>query len=271
MSAPRPDEQPAEPRNAALVALGVAAAAWTLSFSVMVLFYAADPAAARTLGLVAGYGAFGVFAARAVPPFAGAVIGATTTSLRFALPVLLLVPAVLLVSEVDNVIASALPRPEGFGAGELAAGLVLLQGVLLGVLLEPLLAEFFYRGVLQSGCAAQLGAARGVAWVALLEALANTALVASGAYSALSGFAQALCWALLFGLLRAASGSLLPSIALRALAAGAGVAAGVMRDSFVIPGFNSTGFAHTPFVWLAPSAACVGVGVWWLMRGMPRR
>jgi hypothetical protein len=65
------------------------------------------------------------------------------------------------------------------------------------------------------------------------------------------------------GMLRFATGSLLPSVALSSLVAGFGVAASALADRVPIPGFNAPG-ATTPLVYLIPAATSVALGVWLL-------
>jgi membrane protease YdiL (CAAX protease family) len=210
-----------------------------------------------------GFGGLGTLAARFVPEPAPLRLGLTPFPARAALPVLLLLPSALLVSEIDNWIRLALgaAQIEGLGKPQQPA----LEEILLIVLLLPVVREFFFRGVLLQGCASALGRVRGVALVALLQALLFAEGDASTAAGALSALAQTLVLAGALCTLRLASGSLLPCIAFSGGLAAIGVAAGMFPDRVAIPGFNAPG-STTPLVYSIPALASVAFGIWLLAR-----
>ncbi|MFI5319807.1 MAG: type II CAAX prenyl endopeptidase Rce1 family protein [Myxococcota bacterium] len=224
-------------------------------------------AAPYAVAAALGFGGLGTLAARFVPEPAAVRIGLTPFPARALLPVVALLPIALLNSELDNWIRLALgaPSAEGLGKPQSAAP----EEILLIVLLLPVVREFFFRGVLLQGCVSALGRLRGVGLVALLQAL----LFAEGdprtAAGALSALAQALALAATLGLLRLASGSLLPCIALAAGLSALGVAATVYPGQLAIPGFNAPG-ATTPLAYLIPAAASVALGLWSLARQLAR-
>jgi membrane protease YdiL (CAAX protease family) len=256
LSAPRP-----------LAAVVLTAFAW----SVLVLITAlATPAAGGTLGLalgmLLGFGGAGTLAARAMPPPADQRIGLAGFPPRLLPALVLLLPAVLLASELDNQVAEQLfggvkPELEGVAPGPLDT----LEWVLFGVLLRPVLEEFFFRGVVQQGVVAALGASGGVVFTAVLFALVRMSLFASDAYHATSFGLQAFALGVLLGFVRLASGSILAGALLLTAIEASGVLAHTLRETLPIPGFNAGG-AHTPLEWLGPAVLSVAAGIWLLVR-----
>jgi membrane protease YdiL (CAAX protease family) len=241
------------------------------AWSVLVLITAlATPAAGGTLGLalgmLLGFGGAGTLAARAMPTPAGPRIGLAGFAPELLPVLVLLLPAVLLASELDNQVAAHLfagvkPEMEGAAPGPLDT----LEWVLFGVLLRPVLEEFFFRGVVQQGVVAALGTSGGVVFAAVLFALVRTSLFASDAYHATSFGLQALGLGVLLGFVRLASGSILASALLLTAIEASGVLAHALRETLPIPGFNAGG-AHTPLSFLLPAALSVAAGVWLLAR-----
>lgn len=255
MNAPRTGP----PFPAPLTALGLSAAA----FLVLGLVAAAlgGGAVGIAFGAALGYGGLGSLAARVVAPPADRRLGLTPFPPRAAIGVALLLPVVLVTSELDNWIRAA------FAARSLAElgkpEVPTLELVLVGVLLLPVLQEFFFRGVLLQGCVAALGRARGVLAVASFEVLSRMALALGPEAQvghAVSATAQFLLLGTLLGFVRLATGSLLPSIALSVAIEAVGTAAGAFPDRVAIPGFNAPGGA-TPLTVLAPAVAAVALGV----------
>jgi membrane protease YdiL (CAAX protease family) len=235
----------------------------------LVVMLASGSVAGAAIGSALAFGGIGVLVARRVPEPAAERIGLTPFPLRAAAPVLLLVPLVLLVSEIDNWIriAFAAAPSQQLGMTTLPA----LELVVLGALLNPVLEEFFFRGVLLQGCASALGRWRALFYVACLQVVLvptlailyafggekpATALIVSQAVgTVLVGIA---C-----GLLRLATGSLLASIGFSSAVASLGFAAGVLAERVPVPGFNAPG-ATTPLAYLMPAAASVALAVWLL-------
>lgn len=250
---------PGPPFPAPLTAFGLAAAA----FLVLGLASAAlgGGAAGIAFGAALGYGGVGTLASRLVPPPTELRLGLCAFPRRAAPAVALLLPVVFVASELDNWIRASLDGKPLAGLGE--PSLPSAQAILLGVLLLPVLQEFFFRGVLLQGCVSALGRLRGIAVVALFEIMPGTALAlgpdtdAAGAASAL---AQLVVLSALYGFVRLASGSLLPGIALNGGVAALGVAASAFADRVAIPGFNAPG-GETPLSVLLPAALAVALGL----------
>jgi membrane protease YdiL (CAAX protease family) len=258
---------PLAPSPSPLGAISLTGMAWCAMVLVAGL---ATPATGATLGLalgtVLGLGGAGTLAARAIPAPAERRIGLAGFAPRLLLPVLLLVPSVLLTSEVDNWIARLFRAGEPAAPREPIDGLAALELLLFAVLLRPVLEEFFFRGVLQQGVVGALGPVRGVVLIAVLFALVRASFGIGSAHHALSLGAQALLDGVLLGGLRLASGSILPGVALSMLAGGASVAALAVKEHFPIPGFTGDE-PHTPLAWLAPAALSVAIAIAWLTRG----
>jgi len=262
-------EMPGHPFPSPLFAFGSAfAASW-----VYVLIGAASEGSVFAVALASAvaFGGLGTLVARFVPEPAHVRLGLLPFPLRAALPVLLLVPAVLLTSEIDNWIRLALgaKSPDGLGRALAPAPEI----ALLRVFLEPTLQEFFFRGVLLQGCVSSLGRRRGVLAIALFQTLLFTPMAASaggiGAADAASALAQTFALAALLGLVRLATGSVLPAIALSSAMQAVGFAALSDPDRFPIAGFNTAG-ETTPLAFLLPAVAAVAFGVWLLIGQLAR-
>ena len=258
---------PEPPSPTPLGAITLTGLAWGVMVLVTVL---ATPAAGGTLGLALGtalgLGGVATLAARAIPAPAERRIGLSGFAPRLVLPVVLLVPSVLLASELDNWIASFFPEAKDSVTWNPESSLLAaFELVLFAVLLRPVLEEFFFRGVVQQGVVAALGPGRGVALTAVLFGLVRASFGVGDEYRALTLGAQALFDGLLLGALRLASGSILPSILLQMLAGGVGLFAVAAKEWLPIAGFNAGG-DHTPPVWLLPAALSVALGLTLLAR-----
>jgi membrane protease YdiL (CAAX protease family) len=226
------------------------------------------------IGSALGFGGIGVLAARLVPEPAAERLGLAPFPLRAIAPILLLAPAVLIVSELDNWIRIAFSAPQSETLG--VAAVPALEAIVFAALLNPVLEEFFFRGVLLQGCASVLGRWRALLYVAALQIALVPALVFVDAFSVkpstapiVSQGAGTVLFGLAYGLVRLATRSLLPSIVLSGAIASLGLAAGALADRVPIPGFNAPG-ATTPLVYLIPALASVALGVWLLTEQLAR-
>jgi len=70
----------------------------------------------------------------------------------------------------------------------------------------------------------------------------------------------------LLGVVRLASGSILPGIVLRVAMASAGLTLIAVKEQLPIPGFNVTEVPHTPIGWLLAAAVPLAVGLWLLRK-----
>jgi len=242
--------------------------AWAIAlFGWLLLLPDTGPAFSLAFGLCLGFGGVGAIAARSVPTPAEARLGLRGLAPRFLVPILLVLPAIVLASELDNLVRPlfpVLPTPEAAEDTPLdpeAARLAALEFVITLVLLRPVVEEFFFRGVVQQGLMAALGPLAGVVQTALLFGLASGGLALPyGPDRAASLGVQAAFLGLLLGLLRHTSGSLLAPILASVTMSAVGIFfAALLAERVPIPGFNAGG-GHTPLWILAACAAPVALG-----------
>lgn len=238
------------PSNAVLLAL-LAALGRALAAGLLAPLFG-PRIAVLGMATILGFGSVFAFAAPRLPQPPGPHLGFRPAGARAWQAALFLVFALLLISEVDNVLQDWLPREPPTEAPDLD-GVALLERVLVLVLVIPFVEEVFFRGLLHPGLVAALGRTRAVALNAVLQAAG--ALLLYGPW----GVPFALGYGLLLGLLREAGSSLLPCLALRAAFGLVGFAAAL--GLLGIPGFDDTSARHTPLVWLLPAAALVGIGL----------
>jgi membrane protease YdiL (CAAX protease family) len=227
---------------------------------------------AEALGLVVGFGGVGTLAARYVPPPQAERLGLRGMRLRLVLPLLLLIPVVLLASELDNVVRAVLPPTGGSEIAEIrekftaVGALEVLEAAIVAVGIQPVVSEWFYRGVVQQGLVAQFGTSGGIGITSLLYALALSQGAIGHSWTlwlaaTLSEFANGL----VYGTARHYSGSLLAPILLHVALNGSGHLALGFATRVPIPGFNADG-AHTPIEFLLPAAVSVALGLALLVR-----
>ena len=221
---------------------------------------------ALALGMTLGFGGVGTFVARQVPEPTDRRLGLTAIGPAQVGIVLLLIPVVLLTSELDNWVAELVPRPEEVENGEPATtdpeaiALRALESALFVALLRPVIEEFFFRGVIQQGVVAALGPVSGVVLQASLFALVRATLGASDAYFVSTNAAQGFVEGALLGFLRLGTGSILPGIVLQVVTGTIAMFLMLRPDVVAIPGFTDTG-SHTPVLWLLPAALCVALAL----------
>jgi membrane protease YdiL (CAAX protease family) len=219
--------------------------------------------------LMAGYGArVGFLGVAAIPAFglafavgAQRLEGPPATALglvrappRAWIAVPFLCAALLLTSEIHNIVLQFFPYPEEMQEPTRPEGfLAILEWGAVLVLVLPATEEFFFRGLLQPGLVRRVGAGRAILLTAALHGL--SALLVRGPHVAPAIAASAL----LLGFVRHSSGSLLPAL-------GLSMSFGVVTllatlNTFGIPGFDDTSAPHTPLGWLLPAALLVGFGL----------
>jgi membrane protease YdiL (CAAX protease family) len=229
-------------------------------FAALMTLYPMMGARPATIGIatIVGFGFAFAIAARSLEQPPGPRLGFVPVKSSHAwraVPFLLF--SLLLVSELDNVIKELLPPPEGTGDPGAPGGTEILERALVIVAILPFANELLFRGVIQPGVVFALGRWRGVLMVAALQGAG--AIFLYGPLMAPYTVPFALCYALILGLLREASGSLIPPLVLHALFGLITFAASL--GAFGIPGFDDVAHAHTPFGWLLLSGICVGVGL----------
>jgi membrane protease YdiL (CAAX protease family) len=260
-------------KASAAIPTPLGAASLTLFAWAITLFGTGLAASAGTtalaIGFCLGFGGVGTMAARSVPAPAEQRLGFRGFPLRFLIAILLIAPVIVLASEIDNWMPDLLPPlpPPPGGATPTDPELKQLETVeivITMVLLRPVLEEFFFRGVIQQGLVAHLGAIGGVVQTAILSGVAagGIYLVIAPNFAASAGV-QAVFVGLVYGVLRHASGSLLAPI-LAAIVYGL-LSFGVTALDLV-PGMVPGGPPHTPVAILAPCAASVALGLWLAIR-----
>lgn len=237
---------------------------------------ALTPTAALGLASVAGIGAAGALGATNIPPPHAERVGLVGLAWRQLPPLLLMLPVALLASEADNLVRALAPPPDAPEVVQQAleklptdTHLALLETGIVVVGLVPVVEEWFFRGVLQQGLVARMGAWGGIVTTSLLFALGHGGPGLSGPSWA-AVVAQSLVLGLAFGFARHVSGSLLAAILLHVGVNALGVAALAGGPQLAIPGYNAPG-PHTPLPLLAGAAAALALGALWLRRSSPAR
>lgn len=246
--------------------------AWLLTAVLGVLLHGfASPVGAAGIGSALAFGAFGALAARRVPPPHGARLGLRPFPPR-ALPwLVLLVPNVLLASEVGNLVQGWLPAPDADAILErlkeqLAGGSLLarIEVLLVTTALAPVVEEWFFRGVVQQGLVARHGPLAGIVLTAALFAAPHGAPgLSAGTWVALS--AAVFVHGLVLGAVRHWTGSLLAAMVLHAALNAVQISALLLVERVPIPGFTAAG-AHTPPELLVAAILCVALGLFGLSR-----
>lgn len=257
-----PEEQlPFTAGFAVLLALGAAYLQFAF-FIAPVVFGWSSPGSLRSparLGIAAilAYGGAFALATRRIHSAPAAALGFVPAPRLGWLAALLLVPSVMLVSELDNVVKAVLPFPEspqGQGASPPLEGLLLAEWAVVLIAVFPVVEEIFFRGLLQPRMVEAWGRLRGVLVCSVLSGLAFTVGLMNPAM-----FAIFAARGLMLGLLRESAGSLQPGLVLNI---GFGVITVLaMRELFGIPGFDDSRHAHTPLPWLMPAAVFTGIGL----------
>jgi membrane protease YdiL (CAAX protease family) len=221
-----------------------------------------DPLASRALALVLGFGSIGALAAGHIPAPHSERIGLRGIDSRSSVAIALLVPAAFLSSEIDNWARALLSAPPGFSEVVAAPrpAALWLQTLVVFVGIEPLIEEWFFRGVLQQGTRGRFGAGAAVAWCAFLFAFyAALGRAGSGAEAVAIG-AQSFALGVAFGYLRVVTGSLLAPVLLHSAI---NTLAVFGSSLFPIAGFTGAGDHTNPLILLGAALSC-GAGVWLL-------
>jgi len=260
-----PEREPREPDEelpftagfAIVLALGAAYLQFAI-FVVPVVFEWAHPESLKSparLGIAAilAYGGAFALATRRIHDAPGEALGFVHAPRQGWTAALLLLPSIVLISELDNIVKLLLPVGEAADTPAVQ-GLYLVEWAVFLIAVLPVVEEVFFRGLLQPPLVRAWGRRRGVlacsavAGIAFSVGLFNYAMLPIVAARGL-----------LLGLLRESAGSLLPGLVLN-VAFGA-IAVLAMRGFFGIPGFDDAESAHTPLLWLAPAAISTGAGL----------
>ncbi len=227
--------------------------------------------AAVAVGQALGIGGVATLAARFVAEPQVERLGLRGFDLRFLLPLLMVIPIVILVSEIDNYVRPLFPGeliPEADEPipppSELSKTYERILLTLIGVGIQPVVNSFLIMGVVQQGVIAHVGRLWGIAFTTLIYWVMNPP-AASSVGEMISYSVYVLATGALLCIARLATGSLLAPILLAAGLAIINMVALFEAEFVQIPGFNAEG-DHTPAVVLIPCAASVAAGAWMLVR-----
>lgn len=256
-----------------LSAFGMTIAAVFAAGMVASMFGAKPDFGAIGIGQVVGFGMVAIFATQHIPEPHAERLGLRGFSAEFAWVMLLLLPSLLLMSELDNIIRDLAPVAPIDPELEEAASPFFeptvygeIQRFIVIVGLAPVMEEWLFRGVVQQGLIGNLGRIRGLLLTALLFALCR--LVPGLPPSTLLSFLLvSLATGLLLGVVRIATGSLLSVILLHTGFNFVSWAAGFYADEFPIDGFNVPD-SHTSFQVLLPALVATGYGLMGLKRAL---
>jgi len=261
MGGPSQGHFPGPLASLALTIGSVVAATFATVF-VIGLFGSEPTVASMGIGEAIGVGAVASYAAKRIAAPQRERLGLRGFDAGY-LPILaMLLPLVVVLSELDNMLRGAMPPQEVPAALEslpeqiASAGfLTTLETFIVAVGIAPVVEEWLFRGVIQQGLVAHLSRARGVAVTAALFAVVHLGPAPAGP-AALSPFFSSFVLGLVLGAVRLATGSLLACILVSAGVSALGLAALGAADTMPIAGFNAPG-AHTPIEILLPSLFAV--------------
>lgn len=211
------------------------------------------PAFFGVAALVGLGGAFALAIPR-IPPPPEQTLGVVPPPRRAWLAVPFLLPALLLISELDNIWKALAPLPAEPVPIDVMSTPQLLELVLVLAVAVPVAEEVFFRGLVQPALVREWGSRLGIATVAAVQGGIAVLLSMHAA-----PFAFAFGLALVLGVLRHCARSIVPSIALHALCGLAAV--GAAFHAYGIPGFDDVSVAHTPLGYLLSAGALVGIGL----------
>jgi len=244
------------------------------------LLFGISPLLAYGLGPVLAIGGIAILAARSIPEPHAERLGLAPFSEKLVPALLCLVPAVLVVKEIDNYLRDWVPGsqglaqqvaalPEGVSLFDVSTPFAATQAIIVAVGLAPVVQEWFFRGVLQQGLVGAYGRMRGVVLTAFLYSMAHVPIVGEDV-DRVQPVISAFLVGCLYGLARLATGSVLAPMLLSASANALVLFGMATADSMVLPGFNSAG-GHLPLSIGLPCALLVAIGVAGLKRALDER
>jgi len=235
----------------------------------------ADSLAATAITCALGFGLVGVLALPQVARPWAARLGLILPAPRWHLVTLLLVPSLILVMEFQAFLRHALGRPSSAGIYEWShllidssAGGAWLGPVLWFGIALPVLYEWFFRGVVQQGLVERLGERGGVALTSLLYTAGFVGRGRASLAVALTVLLSVFLCGILFGLVRRASGSLVPAALLHVGHNLLWILLIANVASLPIPALTVPG-RRLPAIIVLPALVSVAAGLW-LWRRTPR-
>ncbi len=244
-----------------LTLAGVLATAFATLF-VVGLFGGTVSVASIGIGQALGLGAVASFAFQRVATAQRERLGLRGFAPSLVPILLMLLPLVVVLSELDNTIRALLPAVElPPGIEEIQAALesrslmTTLETFIVIVGIAPVVEEWLFRGLVLQGLVGHLSRGRAVALTAALFAIVHLG-PAPASPASLSPLVSSFALGLVLGALRLASGSVLAPILLSAGISAVGLTAVEAAEAFPIAGFNAPG-AHTPMSVFLPSLFAV--------------
>lgn len=255
-----------------LAAVGITFGAVFAAGVVAGLFGAQFSFGAIGVGQVVGFGMVAIFATKHIEEPHAERLGLRGFHKDWIIVLVLLLPSIILLSEVDNIIRdwmppAVAPASDGDAAPFFQSSFYTeIQRFIVIVGLAPVMEEWLFRGVIQQGLTGNLGRWRGVILTALLFAICR--LVPGLPPSTLLSFLLvSFATGLLLGCVRVATGSLLAAIVLHMGFNLMGWGAAFYADAFPIEGFNVPN-SHTSFQLLLPSLVAAGFALRTLVRAL---
>ncbi|MCP4007522.1 MAG: CPBP family intramembrane metalloprotease [bacterium] len=251
--------EPPPPLNTGfLLVLALAAPLLQIVFFVLLVNGPGVPAGAASAGMatIFSYVLLLTACAKRIPEPAGLHLGIVIPRGIAWIAVAFLVWAILLSSETDNIVRALFPMP-AFDAGEPNPEGGFYRGlgsIVTYVVVFPIAFELFFRGAMQPVLVAELGTRAGIALTAALCGYAT----AMGLFNPWA-IVPAIMNALVLGILRHGTGSILPCLALHA-------SWGILRlaaenQMLGIGGFDDLSQPHTSLGWLLLAGLLTGIGL----------
>lgn len=232
-------------------AIGITVGAFFATVMVASMFGTRPDFGAIGVGQVVGFGFIAILATQRIVEPRDERLGLRGFEPEFFWVLVLLLPSIFLMSELDNLIRDfAPPAPIDPDAADTttpaleASYYTEIQRFIVFVGLAPVMEEWLFRGVIQQGLVGHMGRIRGVFFAALLFALLR--IVPGGPSTLVSLILVSLLMGMLYGAVRIATGSLLAAIMLHMGFNAIQWLADVYREDFPIDGFNVPN-SHTDY------------------------
>jgi membrane protease YdiL (CAAX protease family) len=217
-------------------------------------------------GLLSGVTLASALAFRALPRPLRQRLGLVVCSWRALAAVALLIPIAFAGSELEQLLRTAWPPPDldAVARGRRAmlatdTPVRAAQSLAITVVLAPALEEWLFRGLLQPGLVARLGARRGILITSAYFGLWHGVLGLSFA-AWLGAAATAFLYGIALGVVRQGSGSLLAAFLLHAGINGSALLGAALTQTLPIPVWNAPG-THVPLGVLLPALLAAALGL----------
>ena len=272
---PEPEIAIRKPFPGPLVAFAMTYLAWWAQFAWTIVGQRFAPLqAAMAFAFLMAYGLIGALALSSVEKPWGPRLGFTAIPARSVPALVLLIPVAFVALAVQALVRLPLMRGRATGIWEWHGPLLsarsdlgLIGSLAVVVVLIPLLAEWFFRGVLQQGVVAKLGPLRGVLVTAALYG-AIVAGLRTEATSWIAVFSGTFLAGIILGAARQATGSLWAPVVVHAGASGLHALTQLLGASVPVPFLSAPGrLVPLPVALVALLAVAVGLALLLKFRG----